>query len=390
MDSYFSILIIVGSFLVATMFPKFISLGLKGIALELVVIFIGLLLGKYFLNLINYSFFLSIEPLFLAALAWVGLLVGEQFNVEMLKKFDRKYYYFSFLEMFFPFIFVYFALLGFSKVVYMPVERWTTFLLLATLSVFTSIFHIYLNSKSKDIVANFLKFSSSFVIIIGIFVFQLILFLNHPVNTLFERIFSPVEWLAIMVFVGLLIGILYIFLTRPKLQNTELSVINLGFVLLIGGVSNIFFVTPLFLGEIVGMLLTNFSTKNDFFYGILQKGEKPAFLMILFLSGLIWMPGEDWHISIIVSLVYVISRASGKFFSGMVFGKRFLKIKKGGFIIDWTYLIPQGSVVLMLAVNYNLIYSDRESNFVLSVILLSYILNYLLGELLLTEENKII
>ena len=54
-------------------------------------IFLGLLLGPFFLNLLDEKTISSLEPLTALLLGWIGLLCGFQFEIMEIKRFSKTY-----------------------------------------------------------------------------------------------------------------------------------------------------------------------------------------------------------------------------------------------------------------------------------------------------------
>ncbi len=281
----FILILLISVFLLATVTKGAFKKGLRGIFLELIIIITGIVLGPSFMNFMNYRLLYEMEPLLLMALAWIGISIGMELHYQILNKFSWRFYLFTIIEFSITYISIAQFLPFLSNLKLLPYLSSQTVEAIAVIGSLSSPFHIFAVA-SKEKKYDYVKFSSSFDGVLAIFLFQLLLIINHPMHQYLPLQFSPFQLLLLILSISILLGLLLYWSISFKFKRNEYTLIAIGFTLITGGSAGINFFSPLFVGLIVGVIATNLSPRYFIFSKILSSGEKPIFFLFLFLAGL--------------------------------------------------------------------------------------------------------
>ncbi len=92
-------------------------------------------------------------------------------------------------------------------------------------------------------------------------------------------------WLVAAVGMGVICGILFLWLTRPRPAGDELVLFLLGIAAFASGAAFQLQLSPLFVSVTMGAVVANLSPDPQRAFRILQEWEKPIYVVFLMLAG---------------------------------------------------------------------------------------------------------
>jgi len=344
----------------------------------LLYIFLGVFLGKHYLNVLSPDVLKGLYPLISFGLGWIGFLFGFQLEVKYLRRFSRKFIALSFLQFLLVFLVV-----GASSSF---VLRWifpsqplsilyglaVALGLLGTLSSPTLLNYASTRIPKKGdyyYLARFLVSVSGFWGIIGLAVISS--FWHFP---LLERIIlgkGLILFLSLFLFAALF-GFIFHFLTVKRVSEQDLFVILLSAVFFGSGAAFYFNLPPLCVCMVMGIVFSNLTKRHEKIYPLLLSSEKPFYILFLILSGALWEPRFDDKIAILVGCLLIL-RPLG--FS--------LPLRALGRLLDFSFLLPYrlglcflspGGIAVAFAVSLKLMYAFPLADTFVSVALLAIII----------------
>ena len=181
--------------------------------------------------------------------------------------------------------------------------------------------------------------------------------------------------LALAALLGLVCGLLLVFLSRAAKTEEEMTALLFGTVLLVGGAAAYLRISTLIAGVVCGATLSVLGKEwAPRFYKLLAKAERPVYLLILFLAGPLFGPPSVWVW--IVLPIFVAVRFVGKVAGGgLAFrvGQGLLPRHTG-----WA-LVSQGGLSICLVLEYLLLVPRASSQLLFDVSLLAALVNEVLG-----------
>jgi len=174
------------------------------------------------------------------------------------------------------------------------------------------------------------------------------------------------------ILIALALAGLFRYFERRQLKPEEELTVLLGFLALISGVALFLKLSPLFLALMVGVALANTLTRDDPVFAALFATEKPFYIILLILSGLLWAPsgGEMFAMAMAVML----ARAWAKGVSVRIGADLFRP--EGGMPRDGGLgLMAQGALALAIGINYVIVYPGDASRLAFGVIAFVVALN---------------
>lgn len=285
-------------------------------------LFLGLLLGPQFLNLIDQETLTGLAPLSALLLGWVGLLCGFQFEFAGIGKFPRSFFLSSVIEAAVSFLVVFSAL-------YVCLPFWfqlsgphlltaaTGLSAAATCSSQTGL--ALLTSeilKKRSRFVNYLRYVASINGIMGLILFSFVFLFNSGSNTRDGLFFKPTTFSILSVLVAnLTLIVLYnLFLAKRK-EKKELALLLTGMVIMTSGAASLLSFSPLLANFALGVFLVNTRREKDRIFSLLIWAEKPLYLLLLVFLGASWTPGGLYQI--LLAAGYILIRLGGKLVSGL-------------------------------------------------------------------------
>ncbi|MGK7311974.1 MAG: cation:proton antiporter [Candidatus Longimicrobiales bacterium M2_2A_002] len=316
---------------------------------------LGLLLGPI-LGLLTLDAIAQLEALFALGLGWIGFLFGIQLDRQSVGQFPVGWLVFTIVQA--VLTFVLFAALGFLAFELAGALRPDLHVILfgtaATAAVSTpaGVALISRTFKRQGRVTRLLMFVSSLDAAVGIIALQLVYAAYHP-DTAVVGGGDAWLWLAIAVATGIVFGVIFLWLTRPKPERDELTLFLLGLAVFEAGTALYLGVSPLFVCMVTGAVIANLSPSSKRVYSILQAWEKPIYVVVLILAGA--MLGAGSWIALPLAAGYVVLRGLGKYGGGLV-GRSVVPAQLAAPATVGFGLIPQGGISLAMALSAALTY----------------------------------
>ena len=324
----------------------------------------GLMLNPQLTDIIPPGFDSLADQVTMFCLAFITFEIGSSFSINDLRTTGRKYFTLAFYESFSAFVFV---LIGFFAITLwlfpiagLGIHLIVAFtLLLASLAAPTdpsatlAVIHEY---KANGPVTKAILGAAAFDDIVTLFLFSFSLsFARSFVGTTdisFLTVLSHILYKIIgAVVTGVAFGFIFnktVGLIKVKERKAQV-VIFLGFLSLTFGVATYLKMDELFSTLTLGFMVRNFNVYRKQILEITEQGLEDLFFLIFFVFSAMAFDFSATNLSIVLSIfLFIILRASGKYI-GMYIGTHRLKMDKKVKKYAFAGLIPQGGIVLGLA-----------------------------------------
>ncbi len=421
------------------LFRTGMSLGLQSIVLAgTEFIFIGLILGPHFSHVITKEALQQLTPILSLGLGWIGLLIGLQFNYRIIRRIPSSIWKTGALISLITFVVVFVCIYilrdsilqrfpptdNINESIFSPVVRITFCVLIsfvATESTYSVLALIKRKTDARGDTIKTLELLSDIrtpMTIIGMgFWYSVCHFSNlgkwlkhlHPGNTsdvffsssnlsvheqtlsgfiLHLPMLSGMLWLVVTILLGVVLGWMLHYLTSERLENREMLLLLSGSVIFSAGLGAYLHLSPLFVNFIMGATLANLP---NFSLGrvsnTLMRMEKPFFVVFMIIVGALW-PAISPAVIIFTALLFV-SRLVGLYAGTNIAMAFFLKNDQTLKRRLGLAMLPQGGVAIALVIDFKLIYPGPYSDLALGIVILSVILNQIVGPVLLTKILRI-
>lgn len=340
-------------------------------------ILVGILLGPYVLDLLSVDVIDKLEPLINIALGWIGLMFGFQFRVRDLKLLHTSNYVISGIGSSVTYIIVSIAMfIAFAFFITdstLPqIIQYT--LVIASVAVVSSpavVAAVVKRSKSHGRISRLLRYVTGLDNVIGVITFGIAYPFFHLTFQSETLVVPGWGWLLISLALGLVLGVLFHFFTAPRASSNENLMIAVGMVVLSSGIASYLYLSALFINLIVGVVLCNYSERQDRFYRLLISAEKPLYGILLIIAGALWQ--ASWFLFALAS-IFILSRLFAKTLGGWLSLMRYQKVihHPGWF---GSALIAQGGIALAIALDYRFLMPGEMSNLIVSLTLTSLAIN---------------
>lgn len=339
---------------------------------------IGLLVGPYFLGILTTDMIDHLEPLINIALGWIGLLFGFQFRMKDLKLLSMSNYLIAGTEALVTFIAVtiLFVIAGLAlagPVLFEPNVISCAIILgaIATVSSPAVVASVVKRIKAHGRASRLVRYTTGFDNLLGLIAFGLAYPFFHFTAQRGDAIIPGWGWLIISIAAGLVLGILFHFFTLPRASSNENLMIAVGMVTLSTGIASYLHLSALFINLIVGVVLCNYSERQDRFYRLLVSAEKPLYGILLIIASALWR--ASWPMMWVTAL-FILFRASAKTLGGWLSLKRYRHIVKHP---EWfgSSLFAQGGMSLAIALDYRFLAPGETSSMFVAVVLTSLAIN---------------
>ncbi len=340
-------------------------------------IFIGMLLGKMGLNIINPDILINLKPFLIFALSWIGFLFGLQFDFQSLKNLPRLFFSIAAIQALGTFLIVtpvmFFSFRAFSS---LP-EKTTLIISLALGSA-----AVCTAQSALAIVSNNYKFQNRKLFsllhyisgIDGIFAlafFSLTFFLFPlPKNSDF-MVMESLKWFLLALAIGAFTALVFIILSKAKFSQQEFIVFIIGAVLLGGGLAVKTNNSPLLIGFIGGVLTANFCRHRLRALETMVHSEKAIYIIMLLIIGAGW--NLRFSFILIITGIYFAFRITAKVL-GIFTATRLFKFD---FPIPSTAglgLLSEGGFAMAIIISFSIFYPSL-SDYLVTVVILSMIAN---------------
>ncbi len=355
-------------------------------------IVIGFVLGPSVLGLVTRESLEHLFPFFALGFGWVGFLFGMQLERDTVRAFAAHLHRFAVGQALLAFAFM--TTLGLIGLLTLGLLGRVEILLvlLASATACTSapagIAMVSSNFLVRGPVRDMLFFAASVDGIVGIILLQLIYAGYHPPDALgFLGNLPALAWTVVAISVGLLCGIIFVWLCRGRTAIEELVLFLMGIAAFAAGAALQLQLSPLFVSVIMGAVVANLVPDPRRVLRVMARWEKPAYVILLILAGALVQFSTPWIIPL--ALLYAFLRGGAKVAGASTMTRletlpfptpRFLGLG----------LIPQGGISLVMALSALLTFYGLElggvdvSQGLLSVVVLGVVLSELVGPTLTT------
>jgi hypothetical protein len=350
-------------------------------------LFLGFILGPHLLALLTQEAVLQLFPLLGMGLGWIGFLFGLQLDRRNLSHFPLAFHILALgqaMLVFFLFLGVGWLALQLSG----QTGRVPHLLLMgaaatACISTPAGIALISTNYLVRGRVRDLLFFVASLDALVGIVALQVVYVLFPPMDLGIGLPLLPrLAWIVAAGGLGVICGILFIWLTRPRPGGEEIVLFLLGIAAFASGAALQLQLSPLFVSVTMGLVVANFSPDPQRVFRVLQEWEKPIYVVFLLLAGALLSFSTLWVL--LLAALYALVRGGGKVLGSL------LMVRVLPFPFDTPKrfglgLIPQGGISLAMAISFVLTYGDRRlgdmnaADLLFAVVVLGVILSELSG-----------
>jgi len=225
--------------------------------------------------------------------------------------------------------------------------------------------------RSHGRVSRLLRYITGFDNIIGVITFGLAYPFFHITSRASSVTIPGWGWLLISIAVGLALGMLFHFFTTPRASSNENLMIAVGMVALSSGLASYLSLSALFINLIVGIVLCNYSERQDRFYRLLISAEKPLYGVLLIIAGALWR--ATWLMAVLAA-IFILFRATAKTLGTWASLRNYSSIVRNP---GWlgTALIAQGGIALAIALDFRFLAPGEISNLIVSITLTGLTIN---------------
>ena len=357
---------------------------------------VGFVLGPAVLGLLSAETTDGLFPVLVLGLGWVGFHFGLQLDRESLRRFSPKHYTLALGQA--AIAFGVFAAGAYGVVRLLGLDSVIVPLLVlcaactAAITTPAGIAMISSNFLVKGSVRDLLLFIASIDAIVGIVALQITYALYRP-----EVVAAGAGGVGQMVLVGvalglgLVCGIVFLWLTRVRPTSEELVLYLLGICAFAAGAALQWGLSPLFVSMTMGALVANFGSSGRRILHFLVRWEKTVYVTFLLLAGALLRFPAWWVLP--AAAGYAVLRALAKLAGASLM----VTVLRFPFRVPRRLglgLIPQGGLSIAMAVSAFLMYSDLvvqgydAAGALLSVILIGVVLSELAGPVLTLSVLK--
>ncbi len=359
------------------------------------MLLVGFVLGPQGVGLLGDELLGRLDPFLALGLGWIGLLFGLQLDRRQLREFPGSYTVLALLQA--VVAFVIFLGLGIGLLTLFRGRRLvgegevvgTAIIAAAATACISTPAAIALLSDTFQVrgrLTQLLFFVASLDAVVGIAALQ-INYAIHPPGTA-DPGGAPTAVLATLggaTGLGIVLGVLFLLLSRPRPHREELFLFLLGLVVFGAGGSLYLGLSPLYVCAVAGLVVANLSPLRARAYKVLQEWEKTIYVILLILAGAL-LDFPSW-IVLPLALTYValrlVAKGLGGWLAQAVVPLRFATPRDIGL-----GLVPQGGISLAMAISITLSYpalrlgTGTLGGTVFSIVVLGVLGSELLGAIL--------
>lgn len=353
-------------------------------------IFLGFLLGSNVFELLTAQVLDQLYPFMALGLGWIGLLFGIQLDRRQLAFFPPAFLAVAVLQALVAFALFLVVALAFGWSLGNTQELEIVMFAAAATACVSTPAGVAVISRAflvRGPVSRLTFFIASIDAVVGIAALQVAYALRHPSAR------GPAgpggwEWIAVALAAGIVFGVFFLWLTRPKPSREELTLFLLGLVVFAAGAALYLGVSPLFVTTVAGAVIANMSPARRRVFRILQTWEKPIYVILLILAGAL-LRFPTWLI-VPLAAGYVVLRMLAKLAGGWLA----VRVTPHGFQPPASLglgLVPQGGISLAMGISITLTYGALETagiplvDVLFSTVVLAVVASELIGPLLTRE-----
>lgn len=351
-------------------------------------LFLGLILGPQFFNLLDEDTCKGLEPLSVLLLGWIGLIFGFQFEISKLKRFLSDFFFAAICQGLLTSILVFcgvFFLFPYFIPLTGPIKLCAAFTLAAaaTCTAQTGIAFFAADSiAERQHTVKLLRYISGIDGLVALIIFSAA-FYFHP--TLFTT-FSWIKQLGHGAFISIValtcLFVIYMLILSHRRDESELTFVVIGLTVFASGLALLVGYSSLLINFFIGFCIVNLSRDKERIYTLLISVEKPAYILLLVFLGSIWMPNSIPII--ILSVVYCVLRAFGKLSGGYFITKLSDPLKRHPSTLGFG-LLEQGGLPFAILYDFHKGFPYEIVDVVLSLGLLTIIYNDVLSPFFLSR-----
>jgi hypothetical protein len=345
-------------------------------------VFVGFALGDRMIGLLDEATIRSLTPLFSLGLGLIGLLLGLQLEVPMLRRFPGSWFRITVTQAavtmvvtFVPSWFLLQAVLDMQGSSLLLAS-----LVLASTAACTAQSALAILARELGVggtrTMGLLRYVSSLDAAVGILVFGAAFCLLKTTSLAGSIVPASLQWFVLTVAIGIATGYLLHHLTRIRCSEEELLLFVLGMVLFGSGVALYLRLSPLFVNLVMGIVATNQPGPKSRILNLLFRLEKPFYVVFLVLAGAIWQIGSPWALAL--AALYVLLRLAGKV-SGGALAARTTRDRPRPPALLGLGLVSQGGVVIAMVMSYYQASPDPMAGIVVTAVLIGVIVSELFG-----------
>ncbi len=351
-------------------------------------IFLGIILGKNGLKILDAQSLKSLEPFLIFGLCLIGFLYGLQFEYRKLKSLPRYYFTISAVQASFTFILVSICSYILFTILFNFPQN-TTLMISITLgssACCTAQSALGIVSKNYSIqnrkLLYLLRYISSVDGLFALGFFTIALSMIPARGGEKFQITLTLKWLFLSIVIGALSSLILIALSRVKFSHQEYVVFVLGTILFCSGLAIKIHHSPLVAGLVCGIITANFCRHRNRAMAIVVHSEKTIYIIFLIILGAGWTIRIDNVL--IITCVYFLIRIAGKYLSSLS-AVRLFKIDRE---IPSTFglgLISEGGLAVAIIISFKILYPSL-SHYLVTIVLLSMILNEFISPTLILSQ----
>ncbi len=358
--------------------PLFRKIILTGIE----YIFLGMVLGRMGLDLLDSEMLKQLQPVLLFALCWIGFLFGLQFETRQLRTLPQHYFSIAAIQSVFTFVAV--ALPLFFLLRFITTESdGILFVAAAVLggsaccTAQSSLAVVAQNRNLKDRhLLDFLRYISSIDGLLGLIFFALAMCVFSGIGTGgFDQLASW-KWLLFSVLIGLLPSLILIAISQARFTQREFLLILVGTIMFCAGLAHTTNHSPLVSGFVCGVILSNFCRHRHRALMLAIKAEKAFYIFLLLLVGAVWQLKLDY--GLVLMAAYFLIRLAGKV-TGVFTATRMFKLQHPVPPYLGLGLVSEGGLAIAMILSFKIACPLPISDALVTVIIFSVLLSELAG-----------
>ncbi|MBF0279134.1 MAG: cation:proton antiporter [SAR324 cluster bacterium] len=391
MKLLFAIVIIAGTAIIGTRVTfrnRQLPMGFRNILLTgIEYLFLGVVLGKMGLNVIDSESLDLLQPFLLFGLSWIGFLFGLQFEFRLIKNLPRFYFsitavksVLTFLTVAIPLYYLLDHFISLPKSILLLAS--ITLGSIASCTAQSALAIVSQNTKIKNRgMLELLRYISSVDGLFSLMFFTFALSIIPSEDAEAFSFLASAKLLLASVSMGIVPAIILISLSKTRFSQQEFLVFIIGIVMLCGGLAHQIHHSPLLSGLICGMVTANFCRYRVRALSTVIHSEKSIYIILLIFVGAGWQISIDY--SLVLATVYFILRIFGKLFSTFAATQIFPAAYHVPKLIGMG-LLSEGGLAIAIVLNFRLLYPAIADS-LSTIIIISVILNELISPWLILK-----
>ncbi len=359
---------------------SFKSFRLPGFALKFYLtgiefLFIGILLGSSFLNLLDTQTLKSLEPVSGLVLGWIGLIYGFQFEIKKAKRFPLDFFLSTLIESFATllvvFFGVYFLLSFLDSNIHIKIMGVLTIAAASACSAQTGIVLVTSDFNYNKKLITLLKYISSTDGLHALLIFGCVFLIQQPV---YDKSWLVHQLYFILYITGVPFALcfLYLLFFSNRIYEKTISIVVIGMVLISSGAALVINFSPLLINFFLGFCIVNVSRKKEHIFNFLISIEKPVYLLLLVFLG----AGIKFSNNFIffIAACYSVYRLTGKIIGGMLITKISKKMSVYPANLGFG-LIDSGGLAFAILYDFQQRFPCETTTYIITIALISIVYN---------------